>query len=418
MSIRRTNMNFHRGFVALLVFSSLLFSSQEQYDLTVRNIVVPLRVFEGEHFIDTLSLSDFELFEDGEAQKIEALYLIKKTQVARREGSRDYNPITARRFYFLFQITDYNPKISDSIHYFFQNIYTPADQVVVMTPLKNYTLSSASLKHKRMETIVAEMQNTIRRDTNVGLSEYNSLIADLREIVTSLTTSKQSRGATTIDSVTIGSETDPTELNKVELLLPRYRDTLQNLEEIRLIDEKKLIKFAQRLKKLRHQKYIYFFYQREFRPELHPTLLDRLLTETQDKPNVREMLIELFQSYHRNISIDTQQLVRAFADSSALFNIIFFDSQPRTVPGIYMREQSEDLFRILSQIAVSTGGFLDSAYNPETALVRLSNISNHYYLLYYSPKDYLDDGRFRKIEVYPKNKALRVSHRIGYYATK
>jgi len=42
--------------------------------------------------------------------------------------------------------------------------------------------------------------------------------------------------------------------------------------------------------------------------------------------------------------------------------------------------------------------------------------SENYYLLYYSPRPYVKDGKFREISVRVKNKDYRVVHRLGYYA--
>lgn len=38
------------------------------------------------------------------------------------------------------------------------------------------------------------------------------------------------------------------------------------------------------------------------------------------------------------------------------------------------------------------------------------------YLLYYSPKDYQTDGKFRNIKVRVKGKSYRVNYRAGYIA--
>jgi len=40
----------------------------------------------------------------------------------------------------------------------------------------------------------------------------------------------------------------------------------------------------------------------------------------------------------------------------------------------------------------------------------------NYYLLYYIPKNYRADGKFKKIEVKVKDKRYEVTHRSGYIA--
>ena len=49
----------------------------------------PVRVFEGDEFVDNLTIDDFEVLEDGILQRTEAVYLIKKRTVERREEKKN-----------------------------------------------------------------------------------------------------------------------------------------------------------------------------------------------------------------------------------------------------------------------------------------------------------------------------------------
>jgi hypothetical protein len=59
---------------------------------------------------------------------------------------------------------------------------------------------------------------------------------------------------------------------------------------------------------------------------------------------------------------------------------------------------------------------VDSSANPLFLFRQAVEASETYYLLYYSPKDYKVDGRFRNIQVKVKNRDYRVIHRAGYFA--
>ncbi|MCK4824485.1 VWA domain-containing protein, partial [bacterium] len=69
-----------------------------------------------------------------------------------------------------------------------------------------------------------------------------------------------------------------------------------------------------------------------------------------------------------------------------------------------------------SQIAKATGGIIDSSQNPSYAFKNAAAISESYYLLYYSPKNYIKDGKFKTITVRTKNLDYKVTHRKGYYS--
>jgi hypothetical protein len=81
-----------------------------------------------------------------------------------------------------------------------------------------------------------------------------------------------------------------------------------------------------------------------------------------------------------------------------------------------MREQSEDVFKVFSQVAVSSGGIVDTSQNPAAAFANASDLIDPSYLLYYSPEAYVRDGGFRTIVVKVKGRDYRILHRQGYYA--
>jgi len=86
-----------------------------QHEVITLNIEVPVRVFQGDTFVSDLTLEDFEIFEDGKPQKIDAVYLIKKTTIERKDEIKQFSPQTARHFFLFFEITEYNAKLEEAI---------------------------------------------------------------------------------------------------------------------------------------------------------------------------------------------------------------------------------------------------------------------------------------------------------------
>ena len=101
-----------------VLLAAALLPGQQQFDITVRNVSVPVRVFDGDRFVDDLTLDDFEVLEEGKPQKVMALYLTRKAQIERMEG-RDYMPYSGRSFYFIFQLYENHPRILEAFNYFF-----------------------------------------------------------------------------------------------------------------------------------------------------------------------------------------------------------------------------------------------------------------------------------------------------------
>jgi len=92
------------------------------------------------------------------------------------------------------------------------------------------------------------------------------------------------------------------------------------------------------------------------------------------------------------------------------------NKEPENVSGIYMREQSEDLFELLSAIANSSGGVVDTSQDPFVAFQSGLKKADSFYILYYTPKNYQKNGDFKSIEVKLKEKPYSLAFRKGYIA--
>jgi hypothetical protein len=384
--------------------TALNLSSQlEQHEVTVRNVIVPVRVYDRNNFVDNLTIEDFELYEDGVLQKIEALHLTDRTQLSRAEGSKGFIPQVARNFYLLFQLIDYNPKLGKAFDYFFSEIMAPVDNLTIMTPMQNYTLPRDAFKKYSRDQISQDMQNILRKDVQVGSANYRSAFRDLKRLVQSMA------GEGGRDS-TIGSG------YSLQFLLPRYRESLMNMEKLRVVDEKLFLAFAKQLKRIGGQKIVFFFYQREFRPEISGTIYDFIQSEYQDRPNVMAEVNDLFAMYRRDTTLNADRIKQAFADSSLDFYFLFMDRRPESAPGIIMREQSEDVFSTFREVTKATGGLIKTSQNPALGFKNAVNASESCYFLFYSPKNYKRDGKFKTIEVKVKNRNYSIKHRMGYVA--
>ncbi|MFH1935431.1 MAG: VWA domain-containing protein [Pseudomonadota bacterium] len=390
----------------LLAFSSFAAAQDMQHDVIIRNIEVPVQVYDGNEFVTDLKLNDFELYENGISQKIIALYLVKQDKILKMDAETDLMPYTPRKYFFIFQMTEYNSKITEALDFFFSDIYRPEDSVEIITSVKEYFLSSDALKSNTKDKVVEFIGNVVRKDAKIGSTEYNSLLQNLKKIAAYLTPGGGSWSG--FDSMNYGLGISP--------LLERYHDSLLQLDNMRKVDEKEFIRYARTLKKLDGQKYVFFFYEREYMPELRGQAYSNLMSLYQDQPNIVAMLQEIFQFYHRPINMNLDHMISSFADSNILFNLICMDKRTKSAPGLDMQDQSEDIIKILSNVASATGGRMSDTTNPLEAFKSASTAVNTRYLLYYSPMNYQADGSFKKIQVLIKNQHYKIFYRKGYIA--
>jgi len=393
--------------ILFLSAAFILYAQLEQHEILVTNIAVPTRVFDGDQFVANLTIEDFELFEDGVAQKIEALYLTNKTKIEKSEELKSFFPGVSRHYFLLFQLTEYHPKLSEAIDYLFNDILLPEDTLTIMTPVKNYSLPKNALQRYSKKQISDDMQNLIRKDTKIGSSNYRSLLRDLTRLVSAISGSSQ-----------MGFETSAATADgfSIELLLNRYRDALTNMDNLRWVDQKWFMNFAQLMKKREGQKNVFLFYEREYRPEIKTGVLNRLESEYQQRPDILAQVRDLFQFYNRDARLNAKLIKQLFADSLINFYFIFLNKDPGKAFGITMREQSEDVFSTFKEVTKATGGIIDTSQNPAVGFKNAMNASENCYLLYYSPKDYKRDGKFKNITVKVKNREYKIKNREGYFA--
>ena len=124
--------------------------------------------------------------------------------------------------------------------------------------------------------------------------------------------------------------------------------------------------------------------------------------------------------------IPLKEIRRAYADSSILFHLMYiknkFEEGQSGIP-YSMRTRSRNLidvtlgdYDLFSDLAKTTGGIVDYSMNPLASFEKAVNSSENYYLLYYTPQNYVADGKFRKIKVKVKKGGYRITHREGYIA--
>ena len=399
-------------FIMTLIFLSLTNrlspeSRQQTENPPLRAGLIPVvvRVFDGKKPVTGLALKDFEILENGIPRPVESLFFVDKNAIERREAGQDERPDVNRKFYLLFQLFEYHPKLAEAIRYLFDQELLPGDSLEIQTPMKNYKLSAAAFASKSKSVLAEEMTNIVKKDIVQGSLAYNSLLNELKRHVRAI------GGSNPMGGLDTDTETDEIGL---EMLLPRYREILTKLEALRRIDFDKFIRFAQALKDQSGQKLVFFIYQREFRPEISPAVIQELMTAHQDAPQIIEGIQEMLMSYARNISQNIQPLRESFADSSAYFSLIFLNKAPQQMARIVMREQSEDIFKAFSAVAQATGAAAYTSQNPAASIKTALETSNKYYLLYFTPFSAVKAGSFRSLKIRIKDKDYTVVNRQGY----
>jgi hypothetical protein len=369
--------------------------------------------------VKELTIDDFELTENGIPQRIEAVYLIKKKSIERSDEKKKFSPETSRNFFLFFEAAEYIPKIGKAIEYFMENVIYPGDNLMIVTPMKSYKLKADALRLKSKEDISREVKGLIRKDTWTGNAEYRNTLKEIESLVKTMTSlmagpDNPASPSGTLQLDALSAEEPIADLG-LGFYLTQYASMLSKLETLRRVDQLKLLDFASYLKNKEGQKYVYMFYQREFIPKIDPKILTQYTSLYQEEMDVVMKLSGLFEFFKRDITFDVDLVKKAYADAMTSIHFLFISKPAEPLSGIRFEEHSEDIFAAFGEMARATGGFIDSSANPEYSFKKAVEASENYYLLYYTPKNYIPDGKFRTIKVSVKDKDMRIIHRVGYF---
>jgi hypothetical protein len=387
----------------------------------VINIEVPVRVFKAGAFVDDLKIGDFEVLENGRLVPLDAVYLVRKRAVERSDEVRRFTPRTNRSFYLFFEISEFTPKMGSALEYFIQDVIMPGDSLTVVTPLKTYRLKPKAFEVRSRPEMVQQITGILRRDALLGSSGYRSVMADLEDLAKTIGAALTQyldpvADALVSSSTTTSSGTGSMRDYAVEDLLTRYETTLGLLENQRSVDVQKLLQFPRTLKGDPDQKFVYMFYQREYLPKIEPRILYQYMDQFQDRPTVNQTITGIFDFYRREIPFEVETVKKAYADASVAIHFLLIAEPAPQSPGVVFREQSEDIYGAFREMAAASGGFTGSSANPLALMKDAVDSSENYYLLYYVPRPYVKDGKFRNLSVRVKRPDVRVVHRMGYFA--
>jgi len=240
-----------KTFLLAIFFGTLiltLFPQELHHTAGVINVEVPVRVFDGDRFVDNLNINDFEVLEDGKLQKIVSLYLIRKTEVRKEEAAAvpkaepapkiEFVPEKFRNFLLLFEVHDPMPKINEALDYFFKEVFHKGDRVTVVSPMGTYQFKQETFDRLKPEEVAHQLKNNLRKDILFGALDYKHTIQDIKDL---------------------DANTDMDPEVKGRLIMNDIRELRDRLT----VNDQGIRRLAQALKAQEGRKIIFLFYQKE-----------------------------------------------------------------------------------------------------------------------------------------------------------
>ncbi|MFA9453376.1 MAG: hypothetical protein ACERK6_05605, partial [Candidatus Aminicenantaceae bacterium] len=261
------------------------------------------------------------------------------------------------------------------------------------------------------EEILKEIQELLRPDAVLGNSEFRATVADMAEI---------SREARSFFQILTGDQEGERDLGELTYmknkLLVDYVGLTTRLQTLRQADELRLLDLARYLDGQDGQNLVFMFYEKKLIPLLDPYLWERLVNMLDTTQYTQSLIEQQLLSNTREEYLDHKKIAQAFADTSTSVHFLHVSPIQANLPDVSMREAGSQTFNVLASISNATGGYAASSTNPEELFKSALAASENYYLLYYTPRDYTGDGKFKYIKVDVKRQGTKVTHRMGYFA--
>ncbi len=254
-----------------------------------------------------------------------------------------------------------------------------------MTPVKTYNFNKEALSLVHKQEIAERLKEIVRKDIQLGSRDYKALMRDYMRLYRS-----EMEG---------------------DIKIYLMQEKIRELQNYSYLPEKRMEDFADYLEKMPGQKFVFFFYQNENLP---------IPTFAVEDPKGFEFIGEIMSF----VAFDPGKIKQTFSDSSISLHFLYVtrnrsslrDIESRGYSDMTMQDISSNMFGILNGIAQATGGLTESSANVASMFKKASDATENFYLLYYTPKNYTMDGKFKNIEVKVKNKNYRITHRQGYFA--
>jgi len=381
------------GIIALLGLGSQL-PQPPQHNVTVVNIEVPVRVFDGDRFVDNLTMADFEVFENGVLQKVEAAYLIQKTTVLRNatidNGPPSFIPIIQpdekvknRHFLLIFEMDEYLPQLGKALEYFCSNVLAPNDSLRIITPENLWEIKRGPLTEDSRAKMAEDIKSKLRKSLTLSGSELRGLIMNLR-----------------ISSQSMSDGSDPEFTGFIG-----GRDIIERIVSLKSMNVRQYAQFAKFIKPLDGQKYVFIFYQKE--SFVIPSSFKKMFGEIAST---------------RQEVVDNNEIKNLFADADTTVHFLFVTKTKTTTNDVEYKdsgdaasvEMSGEFYKAFRNLADATGGISEATANPIYGFKRALDATENFYLVYYKPANYKVDGKYKEIEVKVKSGQYRVNHRAGY----
>ena len=265
------------------------------------------------------------------------------------------------RHIVFFQATKYNSKLANSIDYIFNDLVKPEDQLTIFTPVKPYGFSQKTRKSQTKGKLIKLTKDVLKRDIAIGSASYQNVLNNMAQVSLDIGNDMgiSSSGNSSGFSVS---------LSTVKRNLVNYRQLLEEMRNLRKLNEDLFIKLSGMLKKSKAKAYFYIIYQKEYRVIPDRKVMDALMKNE----NIRFDVVEVFQQENVEEFINVEKVSKALKKSNIMLHFFYINTNEKRKRGTEYKEFSGDVYSIFSKISKNTGGKVVTTTKPKSAFKEIN----------------------------------------------
>jgi hypothetical protein len=397
----------------LLLFMLLFFSmnlginpaqGQErlQEEVIVIAVEVPVRVIHKGQVVKNLTKEDFEIYERGIKQKITAFEVISRKISISKKLSQEERKVAPKKrlFLLIFNIFDYTDAVGEAIDYFFKNVFTTGDQLIILTEDKLFNIEIG----KSLSETIFNVKETLKKYKLISNKNTFRAYRDLRHEGDRVLRAYQDRTGDINRAIIMFYET--------------YLKIWADYRKQYFIPDLDLYRsIIKRVKQIEGEKWAICFQQKKMFPGLkNEGRLGSIINYYADESATTGLRIistkqrELQRSLNISYNFPTEILKNLFMEANITFHLILMKSLRNILYRDFeLREVAQDYEDCFKQISFSTGGHVTFTNKVTEALKEATEAEDYYYLLVYSPDEDQSEKK-RDIEVKVKKRGIKVIH--------
>lgn len=259
-------------------------------------------------------------------------------------------------YIIIFQVTDYTPKIAETVEYIFKNMLKAEDRLTLFSPVKPYNFSQKTRQAQSVEKLIKLTKSVLKRDIIGGTASYKQILGSMKQAVIEI--------GSEINGGGFGSSSGVSTLKNQ---LVNYKTLLKEMRNLRKLNETFFLKLADMLKKLDGKSYIYIVYQKELRIIPNRDVMEAL----RKNPDIKFDAMEVFAHDSSEEFINIENVSKALNASSTTLNLFYIKGKEKKRRGMEIKEFSGDVYNVFSKLAKATGGMVISTSKPKAAFEKV-----------------------------------------------